>query len=209
MRNSFAALPRTLQQYCSTMQFRDPAYLRRVADAQDVSAHHSRVDHDVAAVQRDLLPAAQHRQRRLRLSPGRREKGRAAGAAPREGSWAEGKGGGQRSSSPGRAARPAGHRHSRLGGIGLLSVLGAGGQGAGLAAEAVGQVGGHGQLGRSGGHHGGLRATAPAPSGPGAPEGALTASVSRATAAHARIAAASGAGECGVARAGRLPKDHP
>lgn len=62
--------------------------------------------------------------------------------------------------------RPAGHRHSRLGGFGLLSVLGAGGQGAGLAAEAVGHVGGHvGGLGRPdgqhGGLHGGLHAAAP------------------------------------------------
>lgn len=175
------------------MQFRDPAYLRQVADAQNVSAHHSRVDHDVAAVQRDLLPAAQHRQRRLRLPPGRREKGRAAGAA------LLGKGAGPRGKAEGSGARPAGHRHSRLGGIGLLSVLGAGSQGAGLAAEAVGQVGGRGQLGRSGGHHGGLRAVAPAPSGPGAPEGAQTASVSRATAAHAR---AGGRGRCGEARRG-------
>lgn len=90
---------------------------------------------------------------------------------------------GQRASGLGRAARPIGHRHSPLEGIGLLSVLGAAGQEAGLAGEAVGHIGGHGQLGRPDGHHGGLRAAAPAPApcGAGAPEGAVTASVSPAT----------------------------
>lgn len=177
MRNSFAALPMTFQKSCSTMQFKAPPYLRWWrGHGQNVSAHHSRVDHDVAMAHRALLPAARHTQRPLRLPPGRREKGRAAGAA------LLGKGAGPRGKAL-RAAgqRPIGHRHSPLDGIGLLSVLGAAGQEAGLAGEAVGHIGGHGQLGRPDGHHGGLRAAAPAPCGAGAPEGAVTASVSRAT----------------------------
>lgn len=149
MRNSFAALPMAFKQNCSVMHFSEPPYLRwGRTGGQNVSAHHSRVDHDVAVAH--LLPAAQHRQRRWRLPPGRREKSKAAGAA------LLGEGPGPR----GKARKAAGQRHSRLGGIGLLSVLGPGGQGAGLAGVAVGPVGG-----RLYGPHGGLHAAAAAPRG--------------------------------------------
>lgn len=99
MRNSFAALPMAFQQNCSAMHFSEPQYLRwGRTDGQNVSAHHSRVDHDVAVAH--LLPAAQHRQRHLRLPPGRREKGEAARAA------LLGKGAGLR----GKARKAAGQR---------------------------------------------------------------------------------------------------
>lgn len=83
-----------------------------------------------------------------------------------------GQGAGPGAKARGAAAR--GRRHSPRGGMGLLSVLGAGGQEAGVAGEAVGHAGGHHQLGRSDGHHGGLRLR-------GGARAAVTASVSRAT----------------------------
>lgn len=68
------------QQNCSMMHFSEPQYLRwGRTDGQNVSAHHPRVEHDVDVAQRALLPAAQHRQRRWRLPPGRREEGEAGG----------------------------------------------------------------------------------------------------------------------------------
>lgn len=124
------------------------------------------------------------RPRACKLPPNYEKKdlpaGRRGPPLPREGqrgTWGEGEGAEGRSGqrSPfgtlwprGWLARPAGHRHSQLGGGRRRSVLRAGGQGAGPAAVGVGDGGGRRHplllLRLAGGQHGGVR---PGRGGPG------------------------------------------
>lgn len=113
------------------MQFKALPYLRWWrGHGQNVSAHHSRVDHDVAVVHRALLPAARHTRRPLRLPRGRRKKGRAAGAA------LLGKGAGPRGKAPRAAGQRSGaggaaHRTPALTSGGHWTAVGTWGGGAG------------------------------------------------------------------------------
>lgn len=181
-RNSFPAL---LLSHKAVARYAYKPYLGCELTGVSVAAHHSPLVHEVGISHR--LPvsatrstgscghrAASYQKGQARqFPPGYGKKDLPAGRrglpSPGKGGEGAGRGGGRRRGQEGQRrplgarrprgqrARPAGHRHSRLGGVQRRSALGAGRQGVGRAAVAVEDGGGRRPLGVAGGKHGGVR----------------------------------------------------